>query len=168
MSLIVKLLGCIFLISACFLSGYSMSRKLYIRRDFLNSFIHFLSSLSTNMRYNTSDIFIVVSSSAQANNLNYFYFTQEENSQSFEQLWTQKVFDLQKSLSLKKTDKELLLQFGKELGKTDVEGQLKHIELYRTVFNKQLSSAEEEINKKSKLYKTMGLFVGISAALMMI
>ena len=119
------------------------------------------------MRYNTSDIFTIVSASAKTNDLHYFSF-QEKTGKPFEQLWIEKITDLPKSFSLKTADKDLLLQFGKELGKTDVEGQLKHIELYNTVFNKQLNSAEDEINKKSKLYKTMGLFVGISAALMMI
>ena len=72
-----------------------------------------------------------------------------------------------KGYALKKSDTDLLLEFGSHLGKTDVEGQLKHIELYRQLFEKQLEAAEDAIAKKSKLYKTMGLFVGTAAALMM-
>ena len=154
MFLIIKFLGCILIISASFLAGYSMSRKLYLRRDFLESFIHFLSSLSTNMRYSTSDIFTIVSTSAKTNDLHYFSFSQEKTAQPFEQLWIEKITDLPKLFSLKNSDKELLLQFGRELGKTDVEGQLKHIELYNTVFNKQLNLAEDEINQKIENIKT--------------
>ena len=100
--------------------------------------------------------------------MSYFKFDNTLHNQPFETAWSERIRLLPKSLSLKKSDKELLSEFGRELGKTDIDGQLKHIELYKTVFEKQLYSAEEEISKKSKLYKTMGLFAGISIALMII
>lgn len=168
MFLAIKLIGCVLIVSACFLAGYTMSRNLIVRRDFLKSFIVLLSSLSTNIRYYSSDIFALVSLSAKDEELSYFRFDDALHNQPFEISWDEKISLLPKSLSLKKSDKELLCEFGRELGKTDIDGQLKHIELYKTVFEKQLYSAEDEISKKSKLYKTMGLFVGISIALMMI
>lgn len=168
MSLAIKIIGSVLIVSACFLTGYSMARNLSVRRDFLKNLIVFLSSLSTNLRYNSSDIFTLVSLCARGDELSYFRFDDTLINQPFETMWAEKVSSLPKSLSLKKSDKELLYEFGRELGKTDVDGQLKHIELYKTVFEKQLSSAEEDINKKSKLYKTMGFFVGVSAVLVMI
>lgn len=168
MSLAIKIIGSVLIVSACFLTGYSMARNLSVRRDFLKNLIVFLSSLSTNLRYNSSDIFTLVSLCARDDELSYFRFDDTLINQPFETMWAEKVSSLPKSLSLKKSDKELLYEFGRELGKTDVDGQLKHIELYKTVFEKQLSSAEEDINKKSKLYKTMGFFVGVSAVLVMI
>lgn len=168
MSLAIKIIGSVLIVSACFLTGYSMARNLSVRRDFLKNLIVFLSSLSTNLRYNSSDIFTLVSLCARDDEMSYFRFDDTLINQPFETMWAEKVSSLPKSLSLKKSDKELLYEFGRELGKTDVDGQLKHIELYKTVFEKQLSSAEEDINKKSKLYKTMGFFVGVSAVLVMI
>lgn len=168
MSLAIKIIGSVLIVSACFLTGYSMARNLSVRRDFLKNLIVFLSSLSTNLRYNSSDIFTLVSLCARDDELSYFRFDDTLINQPFETMWAEKVSSLPKSLSLKKSDKELLYEFGRELGKTDVDGQLKHIELYKTVFEKQLSSAEDDINKKSKLYKTMGFFVGVSAVLVMI
>lgn len=168
MFLAIKLIGCVLIVSACFLTGYTMSRNLFVRRDFLKSFIVFLSALSTNMRYNSSDIFTLVSLSVREEEMSFFKFDNTLHNQPFETAWSERIRLLPKSLSLKKSDKELLSEFGRELGKTDIDGQLKHIELYKTVFEKQLYSAEEEISKKSKLYKTMGLFAGISIALMII
>ncbi len=72
-----------------------------------------------------------------------------------------------RAYALTKADTDLILQFGAQLGKTDIDGQLKHIKLYKDFFKKQLDEAEEAIAKKSKLYKTMGLFAGSAAALMM-
>lgn len=88
--------------------------------------------------------------------------------QPFEEAWRCRIKEIPKSFSLTKADRELLLCFGSELGKSDVDGQLKHIELYKTMFDKQLAEAEDEVKAKSRLYQTMGLFVGITASLMMV
>ena len=165
--MIFKIIGSILIISACFLVGYLKSGALYKRRDFLKSFLVFLSLLETNLRYNNSDIFTLVTLSATKQDLKNFCF--DNNKQKpFDEIWNERISELPKEFSLKKVDKDMLFEFGSELGKSDLDGQLKHIELYKAVFEKQLSDAEEAIAKKSKLYKTMGFFTGISIALMII
>ncbi len=164
--MLLKVIGSVLIISASFLIGNSKSRNLYKRRDFIKSFIVFLNSLSTNIRYEAMDIFTTVSACTRDGNLS--YISKIENTEPFDMQWEQKILSLPSSLSLKKSDIELLKEFGNELGKTDVDGQLKHIELYKNLFQKELMSAEEDIKNKSKLYKTMGLFAGISTTLMII
>ena len=164
--LIVKIIGCILIVSSSFLIGYSKSKKLYLRRDFLKSFVVFLNSLSTNIRYDSADIFTTVSMSARNNDLT--YISKLENNKPFDKQWQEKISSLPNTLALNKSDKELLSEFGNELGKTDIDGQLKHIEFYKNLFDNQLLAAEEDIISKSKLYKTIGLFAGISTALMII
>lgn len=83
-------------------------------------------------------------------------------------LWNQKISEIPKQCALTDSDIQLLYEFGSALGKTDVEGQSKHIRLYVAEFENQLENAQQAIVKKSKLYKTMGFFVGSAAALMMI
>ena len=92
----------------------------------------------------------------------------DETGTPFYRIWSERVNAIPAKFGLKKGDAALLLEFGEQLGKTDVDGQLKHLELYEALFKKQLTDAENEINKKSKLYKTMGFFVGTAAALMII
>lgn len=168
MSLIVKLIGAVLIICASFYVGCSFSKKLYKRRDFLKSFITFLNSLETRIRYDSYDIFTLVSLCAGSDDLGYFKFEENTLSVPFCTEWNNKVEQIPKCFSLTKSDKQMLCDFGSELGKTDVEGQLKHIALYKTIFSKQLSNADDAIIQKSKLYKTMGFFVGTAAALMMI
>ena len=86
----------------------------------------------------------------------------------FDELWFERVKQLSSEIPLSKSDISMLNDFGGQLGKTDTEGQLKHLELYEVSFSKQLSSALDAITKKSKLYKTMGFFAGSAIALMMI
>ena len=108
-----------------------------------------------------------MSLSASTSGLDLFKIS-DESGTPFYDIWTDRVNTIPTKFGLKNSDRVLLLEFGEQLGKTDVDGQLKHLELYEALFKKQLTDAENEINKKSKLYKTMGFFVGTAAALMII
>lgn len=167
MFLVLKLIGGALLILSTFSVGYYKSKCLYNRRDFLKSFLVFISVLSTNIRYNSDDIFTVINISAENSNL-FFLKINDDYNKTFCEIWNEIVLNVPRQCSLKKSDKELLLEFGSQLGKTDVDGQLKHLELYKSIFEKQFSDSQEEISQKSKLYKTMGFFVGATATLMMI
>ena len=163
----LKILGGLLLVLSGFSAGWFCSKKLSMRKDFFKRIISFISNLSTQLRYSTSDIFTLVSLSASTSGLGLFEIS-EESGTPFYDIWTQRVNTIPAKFGLKKGDTALLLEFGEQLGKTDVDGQLKHLELYEALFKKQLTDAENEINKKSKLYKTMGFFVGTAAALMII
>lgn len=168
MCLALKIIGAMLIVLAGFSAGSCFSHNLYARRDFLKKLIVYLSNLSTNMRYNSADIFSISTLSAQTSDIEYFRFEQTEYNAPFSEQWIEIIKFLPKSISLANADKELLKDFGTELGKTDVEGQLRHIELYKTIFEKQLDDAEKDIRQKSKLYRTMGLFTGTTIALMII
>lgn len=163
----VKLIGAVLLIASSFSVGVSMSKSLYRRKAFIKSFIVFIDSLETHIRYNTDDIFKLVSMCSDSEELKCFEFFNKPPSEPFDKLWSKSVLTIPRAYALTKSDMDLLLQFGSQLGKTDIDGQIKHIKLYKDFFKKQLDDAEDAIVKKSKLYKTMGLFAGTAAALMM-
>lgn len=162
----VKLIGCLLVVCTGTMIGFVLSGRLYKRRDFLKSFTEFISLLATNLRYSGDDIFTLVNSCAENSNLNLLHFS--ECDRPFDELWLDKVKQISAEIPLLKSDISMLKDFGSQLGKTDTEGQLKHLELYEVSFSKQLSSARDAITKKSKLYKTMGFFAGSAIALMMI
>lgn len=165
--LLIKLIGSVMLVLSTFSAGCCMSKKLYRRRDFIKAFIVFLDMLATNIRYNSDNIFTLVSKCADCEELKCFKPDTVVLTQPFEDMWNKCVLTIPKAYALKKDDIALLTDFGLQLGKTDVEGQLKHIELYKQLFIKQYADSEEAIAKKSRLYKTMGFFAGTTAALMM-
>lgn len=163
----LKIFGGLLLALSGFSAGWFFSKKLTMRKNFFKSIVCFVSALSTQIRYSTADIFTLVSLGARTAELDIFDIA-DENGTPFYTAWSNRVNAIPSRYGLKSSDRQLLLEFGEQLGKTDVEGQLKHLELYEAVFKNQLSNAENEIKKKSKLYKTMGFFVGTAAALMMI
>ena len=163
----LKILGGLLLVLSGFSVGWFCSKKLLMRRNFFKKLLSFVSNLSTQLRYSSSDIFTLVSLSASISGLDFFEIS-DETGTPFYKVWSERVSEIPAKFGLKNSDRQLLLEFGEQLGKTDVDGQLKHLELYEALFKKQLTDSENEINRKSKLYKTMGFFVGTAAALMII
>lgn len=158
-SLQLKLFGAGLLSLSGLLSGYLYARRLRVRRDFLSRLQEFLCALSTAVRYRGEDIFTLVNSSGE------LFHLSNSGSASFFQEWRDQCAALCRSFRLTRRDMELLEGLGKGLGTTDAQGQLKHIELYRALFEKQREAAFEEAAQKSKLYKALGLFAGVSVSL---
>lgn len=63
MYLVIKIIGCILLVSATTLMGFKKAQRLYKRRDFINDFLVFLDTLATNIRYSTDELSIILSKS---------------------------------------------------------------------------------------------------------
>ena len=64
-------------------------------------------------------------------------------------------------MKLKKEDIRLLKTFGNMMGKTDIEGQINEINQFLILLNGQISNVEEEKNKNSKMYKSLGTIIGL-------
>lgn len=69
---------------------------------------------------------------------------------------------------LKQGDIELLTDFASHLGTTDTQGQLQNIELYTHMLNEKITNAQNDIDNKSKLYKSLGLSLGIVISILFI
>jgi len=63
--------------------------------------------------------------------------------------------------NMNKDDIEVLKGLSNLLGKVDIEGQVSEIELIDTFLNSQIEKAEEERKKNEKMYKTLGITVGL-------
>ena len=83
----------------------------------------------------------------------------------FFESWRQGVGKLKGQWALK-GDIELLLDLGKGLGISDLEGQLSHLKLNSELTKLRLEEARECKVKKGKLYQMLGLSLGITTALL--
>lgn len=70
--------------------------------------------------------------------------------------------------NLTSEDIEVLKSLSPLLGKVDLEGQAREITLVDTFLDTQLEKAEEMCRKNNKLYKNLGVTVGIAIAIIMI
>ncbi len=161
----MKLIGLILIVIACFGVGYYLSLRLKNRFEFLSAFKDFLSNLETNIRYNSSEIFSLVKFSAPGCIRDIFT---ENNSENFTTYWSECISKLPKRFALKKDDLNLLYEFGRMLGTTDTEGEINHIKLYKELIESNINNSEKELKQKSKLMKLLGLFAGLSLALLLL
>lgn len=69
---------------------------------------------------------------------------------------------------LKKEDLNSLKSLGKMLGRTDIDGQVSQIELVSSFLEKQINDAVESKNKNEKMYKKLGVIVGLVLVIVLI
>ena len=82
--------------------------------------------------------------------------------------WKKAIEESQDKLSLNKEDFTAIETLGKMLGNTDVEGQVSQIELTEKLIEDQIENAKIEKQKNTKLYKTLGVTVGLTAVILLL
>lgn len=70
--------------------------------------------------------------------------------------------------ALKKDDLNIIKDFGKTLGQTDLQGQLSKTKLTLQFLDKQIEESQIEENKNKKLYKTLGVLTGMGLVIILI
>ena len=108
--------------------------------------------ISKNMKQGISDIFL----NAYKNMKNASAGT----------AWS-KALDSSKT-NLKNEDIEVLKKLNKLLGKTDIDGQISEIKLTNSFLEKQIEKSIKEQEKNEKLYKTLGMIIGLTVVIILI
>ena len=80
--------------------------------------------------------------------------------------WTQSINESKNYL--KEEDKQILTSMNRLLGKTSIEGQISEIKLTSNFLNHQIKKAEEEEQKNKKMYKTLGVTLGLAIVIILI
>ena len=157
----LKLIGGALLALAGFSVGCLLTGRLERRRRLFEALITLVSVLSTRLRFGGENIADAVNFAAEESGIELSRLSDEL---PFEPEWQLAV----KRLRLCSEDEALLGEFGSQLGKTDLDGQLSHLALYDSLFHKRLRDCEEELKSKARLYRALGFFAGTGAALIMI
>ena len=111
------------------------------------------------------NIFEDISNIIYSNNENIFFNTIQKDSSIYES-WSKSIDESKNDLL--QEDKEIIRMMGKLLGKTDIKGQVNEIVLTQNLIEKQIEKAEKEKNKNMKLYKTMGVILGLGICIILI
>ncbi len=163
MNFSVKLFGALLFVISTTSAGFYLSRRMKRRSEFLDCFVTFLGALSTNIRYTQDDICSLITLSVPKKLAGYF-----AEKSDFRELWDSFMQSVIKEKILCEDDCNLLRDFGSGLGTTDLDGQLSHIELYRSLFTATLNNSTEEYKQKSKLYKILGFSFGAAVGVMLL
>ena len=162
-------MGCLLIVLTGAAIGYLQSKRLSARTLFFEEYQRFLSELTLQIRYDSSSLQRILEKFSGYQRLSPMLKTCCERireGESFFEAWNQGVGRLSKDNGLVKGDVELLLDLGKGLGISDLEGQLSHLKLNDELTRLRLEEARECKAKKGKLYQMLGLSLGITTALM--
>ena len=114
-----------------------------------------------------ADIFIEISNNIKREIGNIFKVASVKMKEvSAQEAWQYSV-DISQT-NLNKQDIEIIKDFGKILGQTNLQGQLGKVKLTLGFLENQIKEAQEEENRNKKLYKTLGLLTGVGLVIILI
>lgn len=133
-----------------------MSYKLQRRRKYLSTILLFLNRLQATITFRKDDIEEIV-----------FNLADDELAplKNAENNHYEKIIE---NLNFNNKDRELLSSFFKDLGTTDIDGELSHIKMYQELFSEQYKLSKEDIKNNGKLYRMLGLFSGLAFVVLFI
>ncbi|WP_106764799.1 stage III sporulation protein AB [Pseudoruminococcus massiliensis] len=169
--MILKLIG-LFLISVTGgLAGINASLRLKSRTEFLEKYISLLSETKTRIRLSACDIRELFKNDSGYEPLDFMTaeFTRNIKNKSNAKIsWERAVNSAFRKYRLSKADKELISDFGTDFGKRDIDGEISHIDLNIALIEDRLEKARTELTQKGKLYRTLGIFGGITVSLIIL
>lgn len=168
--LFIKYINIGLVFAATFLIGYFTSKKYSNRVEELKELQTALNILETKIKFTyepLSEIFMQLSEILKGKIGSIFKNMSQEIKNSSANQTINKSFETVET-DLKTEDIKIIENLGKILGKTDKEGQVSQIELTSTFLKSQISKAEKEEEKNVKLYKTLGVTVGLAFVIILI
>ena len=165
----LKILLCLVIVSSSAFLGNFYALKFINRRKTLSAILYALNKSKSLISFARFDVFRLAEGafcSADFPLLDSKCF--QDETLPFESSFRNAVENMSRKFSLKQGDKELLIDFAKALGETDVEGQIAHINLYEELFSQRLSLAKEKEQSCVKLCRVMGFTCGLGITLMLI
>lgn len=169
--MILKLIG-LFLISVTGgLVGIKASLLLKSRVEFLEKYITLMYETKTRIRLSACDIRELFKNDSGFEPINFLTseFTRNIKKDSTAKIaWETAVASAFKKYKLPKIDIELISEFGTDFGQNDIDGEINHIDLHIALVEDRLEKARTELSQKGKLYRTLGIFGGITISLIIL
>ncbi len=168
--LVIKIAIYSFIFLSSSLIGILISRKYVNRVNELREFKNALNIFKTKIRYTYEtlpDIFMQISQSVSPSISKVFKNAAEKMSIcEAGKAWSMalKIEDL----NINEEDISILENLSKLLGKTDLEGQLNQIEMTSDFLDKQIRQADIQKDKSEKMYRTLGMIMGMVIVIILI
>lgn len=168
--LVIKIIIYSFIFLSCSIIGILISKKYVNRVNELREFKNALNLFKTKIRYTYEplpEIFAEISESIESNISTVF----KQASEKMTVCTAGEAWDLAlkiNTLNIDEEDRTVLKNLSKLLGKTDLEGQLSQIEMTSDFLDKQIRKAENQKEKSERMYRTLGMIMGMVIVIILI
>lgn len=150
--------------------GINISKKYVERANNLKQIKKALHIFETKITYTYEpipDVFFEISKKIKGDVGKLFFDASKQMQLDFAgEVWEKCINN--SNLGLVEDDKEALKSLGKLLGSTDIEGQISQIRLVNTFLDSQIEEATESRNKNEKMYKKLGIIVGLAVVIVLV
>ena len=153
MPFLIKVIGFCFIVCATTLFGISLSKDLKGRMQSLNWFVNLTDEVAEKIRYSSAELPQIVRSI-------YNYDTYLSVDEPF------RVY--LKNTGLDNDDNRMIEEFFAGLGLGDTESQIKRCGIYKRQLLRRYENADRQYTEKSKLYKKLGFFGGLTIVIILI
>jgi stage III sporulation protein AB len=173
--MLLKITGSIIVVLSCSFIGFVLSQDLKKRPGQLRELQGLLQMFENQITY-LSDIIVEaferISRAGRCEMCVFFSRTAEilkkDGSCGAPGAWERAVRECIRATSLSKEDEEILHAFGRSLGNTDLEGQVKNIRLTLSQLKAQEEKAEENRDRNERMYKSLGLLGGAAIVILLL
>ena len=168
--LILKTILLILIFSTATLIGLTISKKYQTRVKNLKEMQRALHIFEEKIKYTYEtipDLFLEISEKT-SNSISQIF---EESSKNMKDMSAGEAWELaldNSKTKLNKEDIEILKGLAKMLGRTDLDGQVNEIKLTQKFIDTKIEDAEIERRKNEKLYKTLGVTLGLGLVIILI
>ncbi|MDO5398094.1 MAG: stage III sporulation protein AB [bacterium] len=161
----MRVFGAAMILCAFTAGGFLISVEMRRRCTFWERFITALEMLKAEIGYNGSDLKKAFAAASEVSGLKLFERAADRLSElGIDAAWAEAV----REGGANTEDMKLLLLLSSRLGKTDVDGQLKHIEYISSLAEETRAKAENIYMEKGALFRRGGILVGIFVVLVLI
>lgn len=170
----MRIIGCAIIIGICMAIGRTLAGGYIARVDNLQAFITSFNILRTKIGFGQEVLEVAFSDLGLATNGivgKMFSEISDELGKGelmVSEIWNKNLEKYFKYLDLTFQDEKILMGFGRELGKGDIDEEVRNINLAVERLKTELSSANEEKIKYAKLYRTLGGVGGTALAIILI
>lgn len=153
--------------------GFSKSRELTLRVQALEKILQMVILLKGEIRYGNASLYDAFTGAAAKLPGEYgafLYDTAKEienkKGESFSGIFRRTASAHFKSLGLLREEQEQLFSLGEHLGYLDLDMQIKQLEAYEKEVERSAEALKRELPEKKKVYRSLGILLGILLAVL--
>lgn len=157
----MKLLGALLVFGAVSWCGIQMSNTLKKRFEFYERFISALEILKCEISFSANDLKSAFENTYRVSGADVFlYAAGMLVTDGFDKAWEKAVDEARVA------DREIAMLLSSKLGKTDTDGQIKHIDYVLGIAQEARKEAKNKYEKTGVLYRRGSILLGIFAVLL--
>lgn len=166
----MKLMGLILIVLCTTCIGFNEAHKLRQKVKETNEIVTLIEQIKIRLNFSAASTSEIMNEIKNMEELKHLTFLPQTailyETEPFDTLWEREV--RQTGLTISKDDISMLVSFGESLGTTDLEGQIELCNIFKARFDERLKHYNNEYKKRSKLTVSLGFFLGLGAAVILI